>query len=318
MFPPSSWLTLPAAFLLDVALGDPMHWPHPVRWMGRAIERLEGPFRAVPLPLSVCGAFFTFLLIAGAYATTLCTLAVAGWLHPVCRTVVEIVVLYYCLSVRSLHGAAKGVEDALRAGDLAGARQRVGLIVGRETAHLDAVGVRRAVIETVSENFVDGVLSPLFFGVLGGAPLAVAFKMASTLDSMVGYRNARYEKFGKAAARTDDAVNFLPARLSLPLIALAAQLLWGTGKRALETARRDGKKSKSPNAGRPEAAFAGALGVCLAGPGVYHGHLVEKPFIGKGFAPPRAPDVCRARRLMVVSSVVSVALAGVTAFVASL
>jgi adenosylcobinamide-phosphate synthase len=176
------------------------------------------------------------------------------------------------------------------------------MIVGRETQTLSAQAVTRAAIETVAENLVDGVVSPLFFAALGGAPLAMAYKMVNTLDSMVGYKNDTYRQFGKAAARIDDAANFIPARLAVPVIALAAQLLAGKGGRAFGTAWQEGGHHVSPNAGYAEAAFAGTLGVKLIGPAVYHGQRVEKPYIGKAFGDTRPSDIGRACDLMLLAA----------------
>jgi len=167
---------------------------------------------------------------------------------------------------------------------------------------LDENGVSRAAVETVAENLVDGIISPLFYAAVGGAPLCLAFKMVSTLDSMVGYKNDRYLYFGRSAALMDDIANYIPARLSTPVIALAAQILGGSGKRALGTALREGRNHASPNAGIPEAAFAGALGVKLGGPSFYHGSLVSKPYIGAEFDTVGAYHIPRACDLMMLSA----------------
>jgi adenosylcobinamide-phosphate synthase len=197
------------------------------------------------------------------------------------------------------------VYRPLREGDVTGAKGQVATIVGRDTAPLSRAGVARACVETVAENLVDGVVSPLFYAALGGAPLALAFKMVNTLDSMVGYKNERYQSFGRAAARIDDAANYLPARLAMPLIALAAALLAGRGRPALGRALREGRRHTSPNAGISEAAFAGALGVRLGGPNYYGGVLVEKPFIGSGLGPVVPDHIPRACELMLVTALIS-------------
>jgi adenosylcobinamide-phosphate synthase len=175
--------------------------------------------------------------------------------------------------------------------------------VGREVKDLSEDGVARAAVETVAENLVDGVISPLFFAAIGGAPLALAYKMINTLDSMVGYKNETYRLFGKTAARIDDVANFLPARLSVPVIALVAHLLAGRGKIAFKTAVREGRQHTSPNAGFSEAAFAGALGVRLGGPNFYHGKRVEKPYIGKVFDSAHKHHIKSACELMMLSAI---------------
>jgi adenosylcobinamide-phosphate synthase len=186
--------------------------------------------------------------------------------RPPLGTALEIGMVYFCLSARSLNDAAMEIFKLLNQDRADEARSRVALIVGRDVDRYQARDIARASVETVAENFVDGVLSPLLFAALGGAPLAMAFKMTSTLDSMVGYKNERYIDFGKVSARLDDVLNFIPARLSVPLIALAAQALSRTGGRSLHTAWSEGRNHTSPNAGRPEAAFAGALGSGSTGP----------------------------------------------------
>ena len=177
------------------------------------------------------------------------------------------------------------------------------MIVGRQVDTLDETGVVSAAVETVAENYVDGFLSPLFFYFLGGVPLALAYKMVNTLDSMVGYKNERYLLFGRVAAHIDDVANYIPARLSVVIISLGAFLLSSErGKRSFLTAIKEGRSHKSPNAGYPEAAFAGALAVKLGGPNYYHGTLVEKPFIGSRFARPGIDKIAMACDLMLIAS----------------
>jgi len=291
-----------AAFILDLLLGDPENWPHPVRWMGRAIELFEPRFRQLTPQTGWAGALFALSLIVGTFLLAWLAIALAGWLHPIAGIALEVILLFFCISVRSLEKAALGVSKALRHDGLSGGRAAVALIVGRETAELDEPEVSRATVETVAENLVDGVLSPLFYALLGGVPLTLGFKMINTLDSMVGYKNETYREFGRAAARIDDAANYIPARLAVLFIALAAQLTTQRGWPALRIGFRDGRKHTSPNAGFSEAAFAGALAVRLGGPGTYHGRLVEKPFLGAEFSAATPDDIPRACRLMVITS----------------
>jgi adenosylcobinamide-phosphate synthase len=197
----------------------------------------------------------------------------------------EAVLAWFCLAARSLHRESKQVADALEAGDLEGARQLLSQIVGRDTAELSEEQVWRATVETVAENSSDGVVAPLFFLMLGGPLAALAYKAVNTLDSMVGYRNERYLHFGWAAARLDDLVNWLPARLTGGLICCCAHSIGLSGQGAWRIMERDGRKHSSPNAGIPEAAVAGALGVRLGGSSSYFGQLVEKPFIGEPLQP---------------------------------
>lgn len=286
------------AFILDLVLGDPQRLFHPVRWMGKAISFLEPIFRRMQLPLVLSGAIFAGLLIGGTWGIIACLVHLAGIVHPVCRWILETVLIYYCISPSSLGKAAMEVDDALFSGGLAYARKKVSYIVGRDTEHLSEPGVIRAAVETVAENLVDGVISPLFYAAIGGAPLAMAYRMINTLDSMVGYKNETYIQFGKASARLDDIANYIPARISVPITALAAQILSGRGKSAFQTAVREGSHHASPNSGFPEAAFAGALSVKLNGPNVYHGQVVNKPYIGTAFGDVSRTDIRKACHLM--------------------
>ncbi len=298
----TSWYIIAAAFVLDLLIGDPKGLPHPIRWMGRAIERLEPVFRRLKLSPVWSGTLFAVSLITGTFLIAGLLILIARTFHPVAGVVLEVSMLFYCISVRSLEIAALNVYTALREKGLVQGRAAVAMIVGRETEALEEPEVARAAVETVAENLVDGVLSPLFFAALGGAPLALAFKMINTLDSMVGYKNEKYRDFGKAAARIDDSANFIPARVSVLFIAAAAQIICKRGQPAMRTGFRDGRKHTSPNAGFPEAAFAGALEIGLGGPGTYHGRRVEKPRLGAEYGPAGTEDIPRACRLMMITS----------------
>ncbi len=304
------YMALPAAFALDSLLGDP-HWlPHPIRWMGKAIEVAEPLFRRWLKNELIAGGGFAFTLILGCWLLSFTVVHLAYQAHSGLGFLVETVLLFYCFSARSLSQAAMEVYAALREGQVETARAQVAMIVGRDVERYQADDIARATVETVAENAVDGVISPLFFAALGGAPLALAYKMVNTLDSMVGYKNPRYLLFGRVAARIDDLANFLPARLSVFLIALASRLVKSTSSRAaLATAWNEGNKHASPNAGYPEAAFAGALGVQMGGPNYYHGKLVEKPYIGLGLGKVTLTHIPRACRLMRLSSLLGCLLA---------
>lgn len=301
-------MVIPAAFLLDLILGDPPAWPHPVRWMGKAIQILEPWLRRSGLPPLAAGTLLVSLLVPGTWAIGYGLVEWAERVSPVLATGVQVVLLWTCLSVRSLFAAAAGVQRALMRHDLKSARQAVAMIVGRETHRLDATAVARAAVETVAENLVDGIVAPLFFAVIGGAPLALAYKMVNTLDSMIGYRNERYLLFGRTAARLDDVANFLPARLSVAIIVPAA-MIFGRGRQTWRTARRDSRRHASPNSGWSEAAFSGALGVRLGGPNRYHGRMVYKPNIGEAFREVFVTDIFQACDLMLLTAAGAVGLA---------
>jgi adenosylcobinamide-phosphate synthase len=294
---------LPAAFALDAVAGDPRWLPHPIRWMGRAIEICEPLFRRQFNNEVWAGGLFALFLISGCYAVSALLTGFAYAVRPFLGMALEVIMIFYCLSARSLYQAAMQIYYLLQKGHIDEARSKLAMIVGRDVAAYGRDDIARAAVETVAENFVDGVLSPLFFAAIGGAPLSMAYKMVNTLDSMVGYKNDRYLRFGRIAARIDDLANYIPARLCVPIIALATQIIAGrNGLRAMNTGFREGAHHSSPNAGYPEAAFAGALGVKLNGPNTYGGRLVDKPFIGVAFGSAGVQHVQRACQLMMVSA----------------
>ncbi len=304
------WLIIPAAYTLDAVLGDPPSWPHPIRWMGKSIEVLEPVCRKWMKNDIIAGLLFALTLIMVWWGGTAAISHVAYGLHPGVGFGLEVILIYYCLSARSLSDAGMEIHRLLAQGRVDDARSALAMIVGRDVNHYQEQEIARAAVETVAENFVDGVLSPLLFAAIGGAPLAVAYKMINTMDSMVGYKNDRYLRFGRAAARIDDIANFIPARLSVPIIALATELLApGNGRQALQTAKAEGRRHSSPNAGYPEAAFAGALAVKLNGPNYYGGVLVEKPYIGAAFGVAGVAHIRKGCQLMMLSAVLSMALA---------
>ena len=298
----SIWYVLPAAFIFDYFAGDPRWLPHPVRWMGSAISVCEPPFRKIFSNLVLAGALYAIVLIAGAWLFTFAVADILERIHPILSSSFEIVLIFFCLSARSLEQAAMEIYDCLVRKNISRARRKVALIVGRDVEKYDNEGIARATVETVAENLVDGFIAPLFFAAIGGAPMAAAYKMVNTLDSMVGYKNDKYIEFGKASARIDDIFNYIPARLSVPIISLASQILAGQGKRTFKTAVTEGAHHSSPNAGFAEAAFAGTLAVRLNGPNYYHGKLVEKPYIGIRFGKTIPNHIKKACDLMLLSS----------------
>ena len=295
---------LPAAFLLDLVLGDPESLPHPIRWMGKSITFMEPIFRKLPTGPAISGAFLSISLIATTWALTSLVIQASELIHPLAGDVLEILIIYYAVSARSLEDSALEIYRSLQQNRLQEAKARVAMIVGRDVADLKEDGIARATVETVGENLVDGVVSPLFYAAIGGAPLAMAYKMVNTLDSMIGYKNDTYRHFGKIAARIDDVANFIPARLVVAVIAIAALILIHRGRHTWKTALAEGANHSSPNAGYPEAAFAGALSVQLGGPGYYEGHLVKKPYIGLRFGQTKPIHIKRACDLMMLSALI--------------
>uniref|UniRef100_A0A7C3YWY3 Cobalamin biosynthesis protein CobD n=1 Tax=Desulfobacca acetoxidans TaxID=60893 RepID=A0A7C3YWY3_9BACT len=274
-----------AGYFLDLCLGDPPHWPHPVRWLGRVSNFWEARLYQ---PRVISGLLFWLATMGTSLAAVLAVLALAAGLGSVVQGTVTAYLVYAGLATRSLHRECQKVEEALARGDLEEARKNLAMIVGRETAHLEEQDIRRATLETLAENLSDGVVAPLLYILAAGVPGLTFYKAANTLDSMVGYKNERYERFGKVAARMDDVLNFLPARLTAWLMCFVAGPVGLNRQQARRILRRDGGKAASPNAGRPEAALAGALGVQLGGPSLYFGRLVEKPRIGDS-GPPLRP-----------------------------
>jgi adenosylcobinamide-phosphate synthase len=270
------------AYLLDLLLGDPPGWPHPVRLLGSIIQYWESVLYRDRVG---AGTLFWLAVLASTGVLIVGVLGVAASLPPWAGIAVLTYFLYTGLATRSLHLESLQVEAALVKGDLDGARASLSLIVGRETSHLSLEDMRRAEIETVAENLADGVVAPMFFALGLGLPGLFFYKAANTMDSMVGHKNYWYAKFGKVAARADDVLNFIPARLTALLMIPVAAGLGLDWRGALRTLWRDRRKASSPNAGWPEAAMAGALGVRLGGPSTYFGRLVDKPFIGEAREP---------------------------------
>jgi adenosylcobinamide-phosphate synthase len=308
------WFFVPAgilvcAWVLDALLGDPEWLPHPVRWIGRLIGRGEVWCRTMDISLRRAGICLCLGVVGLVFVCAAGAIALASYLAAPVGAALSVILIYLCLATRCLAKEAAGVHACLQSGDLAAARARLSRIVGRDTADMQPADIIRATVETVAENTVDGVLAPLLYAFIGGAPLALAYKAVNTLDSMVGYKNERYRDLGWFSARFDDMVNWVPARMSVLCIALAVLILRPRRLgRMLTTAVRDGRKSPSPNAGYPEAAFAGALGVRLGGPATYGGVTTIKPDIGDRERGAAAGDIPAALRLLWGASVAGLAL----------
>lgn len=298
------------ALAADALIGDPPAWPHMVRLMGWAVTRLEKTLRAAfPHALNLAGCLLVLAVVGGSALAAWAILALANALWTPLAWLLATLLSWQCLAAGQLWREARAVARPLEAGDLDLARRRLAMIVGRDTAALDQAGVRRALIETMAENFNDGVIAPLLYLTLLGPVGAVAYKAVNTLDSMVGYKNERYAQLGRCAARLDDAAGWLPARLSALLLIAAARLTGLDAAGARRAMVRDHRAHTSPNAGWPEAACAGALGIRLGGPSYYGGELKEKPWLNQEGDQPSAYDVDAAGRLLIMSC----ALAGLSA-----
>ncbi len=303
-----------AGFLLDALLGDPRRIPHPIVAMGNAIAWLEPRLRAAfpdtPSGARRAGVVLVAVLCAGSFGATWCLIAVAGLVHPLLGFAVETWLCYQALAACELRRQSMRVARELTREGLPAARRAVGMIVGRDTEALDERGVLKAAVETVAENTADGVVGPLVYLIVGGAPLGMLYKAVNTMDSMVGYKNERYLDFGRAAARVDDVLGFIPARLAALCMIAAAPAAGLSAKGAWRIWRRDRFNHASPNSAQTESAMAGALGVELAGSAVYFGKLVEKPTMGDATRPIEREDVRRANRLMVLASALSLVVLG--------
>ena len=299
-------------FVIDLFLGDPAWMPHPVVFMGRCISALEKLLRRIfpktPKGELAGGVVLAAVLPLGTLVFTgLCVWGL-GLVHPVFSFCLQVLWCWQALAVKGLRQESENVRHALVSGTLDDARKAVSRIVGRDTAALSREGVIRAAVETVAENFSDGVAAPLFWMLIGGAPLALAYKAVNTMDSMVGYKNDRYLYFGRAAAKLDDAANWLPSRLAALLLVAAAPLTGQNAGRAFALWRRDRRKHASPNSAQTESAMAGALGVRLAGPASYFGRVLEKPWIGDDTRPIEPQDITRANRMLYVGSALALVL----------
>jgi adenosylcobinamide-phosphate synthase len=298
---------LAAAYLFDWIAGDPEWFPHPVRLIGKGVdvgERVVRRPNQMPAVEFITGGALTLGLIAAAYVATAKMIREMNKLSPAMGFVAETMLAWTCLASRSLHDEASAVVAALERDDMSLARQRLARIVGRDTQHLDEQEISRAVIETVAESCSDGVIAPLFYMAIGGVPLAMAYKTINTLDSIIGHADERYFYFGKVAARLDDIANLLPSRLTaLGITATAAAVDSASVNTALDTWLSDGRKHKSPNAGQPESAMAGALQVRLGGENVYDGKPIAAPFIGERFDQPSTQKAGQAIQIAAAVSV---------------
>lgn len=300
-------------FLLDLCLGDPRWMPHPVIGMGRLISRLERWLRRDgQTPGEAYRAGLLLWLIVVLVSGGLCTLVIflATAIHPILGMAVESILCWQVLATRSLVTEARKVEQPLLRGDLPEARRAVSMIVGRDTESLSAEGVTKAAVETVAENTSDGIVAPLLFLFLGGAPLGIAYKAVNTLDSMIGYIDEPYTHFGRFAARADDFFNYLPARLCALMMLLAGLLLGLDGRQGWRVFRRDRYKHASPNSAQTESVMAGLLRVQLAGDATYGGHIHHKPFIGDPLRPVEPQDISRSCRVAVGTAILSLLIFG--------
>lgn len=312
-------------FLLDLIVGDPHGLIHPVQIIGwfitkikEGLQRLlygcsfaEAQKRGLPRKKEgelLAGYFLTLVIVLGTFAVVTGILYAAEQIHPALRFVLETFFIYQILATKSLKRESMKVYERLKNGDLAGARKEIAYLVGRDTQELNESEVAKADVETIAENTADGVIAPLFFIAIGGAPLGFAYKAVNTLDSMVGYRNEELIDIGRSSAKLDDVCNFLPARLAAVMMILASALLRFDVKDAIRIFRRDRFAHLSPNSAQTEAVAAGALHIQLGGTHNYFGKPVEKPTIGDDIRPVEYEDIRRTNRLLYVSAFLTLAV----------
>ena len=305
------WAVL-GGFVLDALFGDPAWLPHPVVYMGKAISKLEKFLRPrlskTPQGELLGGAIVAFCLPVGTFLLTGLVCWGAARLHPLLGLAVQMFWCGQALAARGLVQESTNVYKELKKNDLPGARKAVSRIVGRDTAELTAEGVTKAAVETVAENASDGVIAPLLYMLIGGAPLALTYKAINTMDSMLGYKNEKYLYFGRVPAKLDDVANYIPSRLAGLLWVAAAALTGNSARGAWKIWRRDRRRHASPNSAQTESACAGALGVQLAGPAYYFGQYYPKRTIGDALRPIEPEDILRANRMMVAESILALAI----------
>jgi len=296
------------AFALDLIAGDPRWFPHPVKLIGRLALKLERPFRRAVRPPRVAGTLLVVTVVAVTALVTWAVVRLAAAVHPLMGDVAAVLIIWSGIAARDLVDHSTAVWRALTTGDVAGARQKVSLICGRDTDRLDEAGTVRATVESVAENIVDGVTAPLLFAALAGPVGIMVYKAVSTLDSTFGYKNEEYREFGWASARLDDAAAFVPSRLTAVLVPVSGALCGERPSDSLRIWRRDRNRHPSPNAGQTEAAVAGALGVQLGGVSSYGGKRSEKPTLGDPLFPLDPGHILRVNRLALVTCGLALAL----------
>lgn len=309
-----SLMALVIGFIIDFFVGDPHGFPHPIILIGKLISALDRGLRrlfpATPKGERTAGAVLWILTVSLSAAVPGLILFLCHQVSPWLRLTVESIMCWQILAARALEKESMLVYKALESGDITASRHAVSMIVGRDTAALDDAAVTRAAVETVAENTSDGVVAPLIFLAIGGAPLGFFYKAVNTMDSMLGYTEPPYKDIGLVPAKADDVVNYIPARLSALLMLVAGFLLGLDVKNGWRIYRRDRRNHASPNSAQTEAMCAGLLGLRLAGDAWYHGVLHRKPFIGDPVREIRHDDIPRTCRLMYLTALLALLLCG--------
>ena len=307
-----SLLALLIGFAIDLAVGDPHGFPHPVILIGKLIDvterRLREDFPKTPAGEISAGAVLWVIVVAVSAAVPALILALCRAVSPWLRLAAESIMCWQILALRSLRDESMKVYRELKKGDIGSARHAVSMIVGRDTERLDADGITRAAVETVAENTADGVIAPLIFLLIGGAPLGFAYKAVNTMDSMLGYVDPPYKYIGLVPAKADDIANYIPARVSALLMLAAGRLLGFDAGNGWKVFLRDRYRHASPNSAQTESMCAGLLGLRLAGDAWYHGVLHKKEYIGDAKREIEYEDIPRACRLLYGTSFLALAL----------
>ncbi|PSJ30839.1 cobalamin biosynthesis protein CobD [Peptostreptococcus russellii] len=295
------------AYFMDLIVGDPYGFPHPVIYIGKLISLLERNLRKLKINMKLAGALLCLILMSSVALITysICKLASVNiYLY----IFVSAVIVCTCFSTKCLADEGKKIYDSFEGNNIELSRKQLSYIVGRDTSALDEPDIIRATVETIAENTVDGTISPMFYAFIGGPILAILYKAVNTMDSMIGYKNERYIDFGMTAARLDDIFNYIPARISLIGFTMASFILRYDYKSCIKIAIRDRKNHTSPNCAYPEAAVAGALGIELGGTNIYFGQKVYKPTIGEKKRKIVKEDILKTNRLLYLSTFLTLIL----------
>ena len=301
-------ISIYTGYALDLIIGDPYSFPHPVRFIGKLISIVEKYIRKITSTdrgLKIAGFFLWFITVGVTFGVTYFVVNLFKF-NNFAYFIVNSILIYTTLATKCLKDESTKIYKVLKTGDIEKSRVQLSYIVGRDTTHLNEKEIVRATVETVAENTVDGIIAPLFYGFIGGAPLAMAYKAINTLDSTVGYKNDKYYYLGFASAKIDDIANYIPARIGVLLLALGSLFTGFNFKNALKIGIRDRKNHKSPNCAFSEGAVAGALGIQLGGTNIYFGKPVYKPTIGDKRREIEVEDIVRTNKIMYGASIISI------------
>lgn len=304
------------AYILDLIIGDPYSFPHPVRFIGNLIRFVEMKIRNIAKTKKQLkiGGFILWIVTVGTTITVTSLILNIFMVSKILYMIISSVILYTTLSTKCLADEAKKIYEVLKMGDIEKSRKQLSYIVGRDTTSLNEQEIIRATVETVAENTVDGIIAPMMYGFIGGPVLAMSYKAINTLDSMVGYKNEKYGDLGFASAKIDDIANFIPARITPFFMMIASLPLRFNAKESIHIAIRDRKNHKSPNCAYSEGAVAGALEVQLGGTNMYFGKEVYKPTIGDKHRELEIEDIIRTNKIMYVTSFVALIIFSVATY----